>query len=530
MKTYNRAPARRGWALAISLIMAFMLASIAGVTVTMTSTNRKVNIASFTYHAMQPIAEAGVDSTMKALHRYVDINTGSGSGPISGGVTDGSFTGTPGEGWSLINKDSAGLVSEPGTVALAKNFGLRELGDGRKVLLKVKVANVPTAANPASVPYVVSDVSFPTDALLASSRYSRQFLAQLGVNTSVGSGMIALNSLRFIGSNVFIGGYDSNKGVPSVSNLSDQVTVGSPITSLDIGAVNVYGFVAVAPGGLGITFSKNAHVWDSLSESPYNTAGVDPTNLSQSFDKSPADYPPDGLPEILQIAGVSALPAKTAANTIIVNKKGEITLGGAVITGLNGGIYYLDSNLSLSGKPPFTVTGNTTIIAGSNAAGVPLTSGGPDIAITGQGGILVASTSPTPSRLNLFTSGDLSICGNGILTGTAVSPAVPNPGMLYISGLGVPLKPGDKPTQTITMTGNGALSGVVYAPAALLELKGGGSKGSLTGSIVSWDITANGVITFFYDVNLAEVYTPKFRVGSITELNGAAKVPMDDIP
>lgn len=527
MKMRKNFRRRSGWALAITLLMAFMLAAIAGVSLTMTTTNRKVTDASFSFHAMQPVAESGVDSAMRVIHRYVELNGGTAG--ITGSSPVGSFTGSPGAGWVALT-NTTGLVTNPGTLAFAKNFGVKDLGDGRRVTLKVKVANVPTVTNPTSLPCVISDVAITADSLTFSPKYSRQFIAQMGVNTSVGSGMIALNSLRFSGGNIVIDAYDSSTGAPSAGNRSYQVTVGSPLTSISIAAVSIYGFVAVAPGGAGVTFSKGAHVWDALSPAMYQSAGVDPGNLSQTFDKSLADFPPDGVADILKKAGLTALPAKTAANTIVIDSKKGITLGGTPITGLTSGVYYMDTDLALTGKSGSTlsITGNVSIIMGSNASGTPLTSGGPSLSVSGSGGLYVANTSPTPSVLNIYTSGNVDITGNGILSGTAASPGQPSPSMIYLSGLGTALAPGASPKQSIKVAGNGAFSGVIYAPVAALELRGGGSSGTMTGSIVAWDVSATGNANFHYDVNLAETFSPNYRLGYLAELTGGAKVPMPD--
>ncbi len=530
----NKSTKRRGgWALAISLLMAFLLAAIAGVCLNITSTNRKVTDASFTFHAMQPIAEGGVDSAMKVIDRYVHLNTGAGTGPISGANHEGSFTGNPGDGWSQI-ASITGLVIHPGTLAFAKNFGEKDLGDGRRAILKVIVANVPTAANPTALPYVISDVAL-NSTTGSPSKYSRQFLAIMRPENSTGSGLIALNSLSFSGGNVIINGYDSLKGAPASTNISDQVTVGSPLTTLDIASVSIYGFVSVAPGGAGISFKKGAHVWDALSaltDPMYITAGVDPTNLSQTFDKSISDYPPDGIQEILKRAGVTSLPAKTTANTITISKSGAITMGGKTITGLTSGIYYMDTPLTLTGKSGSTlkINGSVSLIMGSDATGKPLLAGGPELKISGQGGFIVESTSPTKSSLNLYTSGNVDITGNGIMSGTSTTPTQPTPEMIYLSGLGAPLAKGATPTQSIKVAGNGQFSGVIYAPAAALELRGGGSSGTLTGSIVAWNVSATGNANFHYDINLTEAYTPDFKMGYMAELRGDKKISLSSIP
>jgi hypothetical protein len=66
---------------------------------------------------------------------------------------------------------------------------------------------------------------------------------------------------------------------------------------------------------------------------------------------------------------------------------------------------------------------------------------------------------------------------------------------------------GTNPTiggQTIKLHGNGALHAAVFAPNAILEMKGGGNSGEMSGSAVAHSITITGNYAFHYDEALEE--------------------------
>jgi hypothetical protein len=93
--------------------------------------------------------------------------------------------------------------------------------------------------------------------------------------------------------------------------------------------------------------------------------------------------------------------------------------------------------------------------------------------------------------LNVRT--DFSIAGNGISNGIATS--IP-PEYVTINYAG---------TNSVTINGNGAVSAVINAPNAAVDLGGGGSKGYMIGSVQAKDINVKGGYPVHYDVNLGRV-------------------------
>jgi hypothetical protein len=88
---------------------------------------------------------------------------------------------------------------------------------------------------------------------------------------------------------------------------------------------------------------------------------------------------------------------------------------------------------------------------------------------------------------------NLSIAGNGISNGIASS--IP-PECVKINYAG---------TNTVTINGNGAVSAVINAPAAEVDLGGGGSNGYMIGAIQAKDVNVKGGYPIHYDVQLGRV-------------------------
>jgi hypothetical protein len=118
----------------------------------------------------------------------------------------------------------------------------------------------------------------------------------------------------------------------------------------------------------------------------------------------------------------------------------------------------------------------------------------------------------TNSSLTLYLGGDMDVGGNGI----ANTDGLPEDFIIYGTNTTVG-------GQLIKLHGNGAVNAAIYAPNATVELKGGGSSGSMSGSVVANDIKVTGNYEFHYDEALEELGGGNpFAVGSWRELVSAA--------
>jgi hypothetical protein len=100
----------------------------------------------------------------------------------------------------------------------------------------------------------------------------------------------------------------------------------------------------------------------------------------------------------------------------------------------------------------------------------------------GNNTITIAAT----GSLELFVGGNISANGKGAINNTGV------PSQLIVKGTHPEKQPSDSPDYSWTLSGNGALTGVVYAPNAEYRTNGGGNAGFTSGSVVALDIRFNG--------------------------------------
>ena len=142
---------------------------------------------------------------------------------------------------------------------------------------------------------------------------------------------------------------------------------------------------------------------------------------------------------------------------------------------LSSGDWHVVGDLSLSGQNKVLVTGNARLyVTGSFSM-----SGNSLIHLTNSG------------ALKLYVGGPSgSLGGNGIING---SNAATN--FMYY---GLPSN------TSVTMTGNAAFTGLIYAPSAALSLGGGGSNPyDFVGAAIARTITMNGHYGFHYDESIA---------------------------
>ncbi len=155
-----------------------------------------------------------------------------------------------------------------------------------------------------------------------------------------------------------------------------------------------------------------------------------------------------------------------------------------------------------------TVTTVTTVNEGEPSTVVSGPTGFTTL-IEGGGTEPVAGTTTT----NTTTSG--ATAESYVTTGT--QPGQPICFQLY--GTRTPEEVAISGKQSITISGNGNLSGVVNAPYADISAKGGGNSGFMYGSLIGASLTFTGNDCFYYDESLAdEESDSRFGIDNWAEL------------
>ena len=88
--------------------------------------------------------------------------------------------------------------------------------------------------------------------------------------------------------------------------------------------------------------------------------------------------------------------------------------------------------------------------------------------------------------LEIYVGGDIKITGNGGFNNTNL------PDRLVIYGTHDQITEGTNNVPSISVSGNGAFSGILYAPNANFVSNGGGNGGYSFGAIIANQITFNG--------------------------------------
>jgi hypothetical protein len=275
------------------------------------------------------------------------------------------------------------------------------------------------------------------------------------------------------GNNVIFDSYNSTAGSYGPANINSDVTVATVSVesdALNIGNADIYGYVATGGG--------YPNVGPKGAITQYGSPGmVDDSRITTDYY---AEFPDVSAPALS--SPLTSLPTS-----------GTIT----------GGEYLLNS-WSMSGNKTLVIDGDVTIVATG------------DMSISGQAAVHVSNT----GSLKIYAAGDLSLGGGGILNASQL------PSQLLIFGT--------NPTegaQTFKVHGNGYLAAAVYAPNAVVELKGGGSDGRVYGAVAAYGASLTGNSHFSYDEALEDYNLggTDYSVDSWTELSGtsSALTPLD---
>lgn len=273
-------------------------------------------------------------------------------------------------------------------------------------------------------------------------------------NAQFPAGMVAKRTIDMNGNNVTTDSYDSTDPSKSTNGLYDfakrqpngDIASNDTVTNtVDVllGNADIYGQVMVSPSG-SVTMGPNGSIGPTLVE------GDRATTVAQALTNGwlRTDFQVD-VPDVILPTGAASWPALPAS--------GPITAGDYKSTLINS------SRTVTNGTVRIYLTGNSK-----------------SIQLTGNDAITIA----TGAKLILYTDGSVDIAGNGVVNNTGR----PLNCQLYARN-----------TTSVKYSGNAAFNGIIYAPKAAMEIKGGGANGEVSGSIVADTIKMTGGTVFHYD-------------------------------
>lgn len=333
-----------------------------------------------------------------------------------------------------------------------------------------------TPTGSTDIIYTFVNMTDPTNVWIATGSevdvsndvVSKQLYIRLGYRSMFANGLTAKNQIMMNGNQIDIDSYNSANGPYNVTtNRNDGGSVASvsvAVNTVLIDNADILGYVST--GGSNPRVGPNGSIRGFGS--PSGTK-IDASRVSKDFY---ADFPGITTP--------STSGAQTSFSSAFVGTTGASTK------------YYFN-NLAVTSSQTLYVMGDVEIIVEE------------DMDVKGSVYVMPGSS------LTLYVKDDLAVGGNGVMNLTGK----PENFIIYS-----PENPSRN--QTIKIHGNGALSAVIYAPDADLELKGGGSSGVFYGAAVADSITLTGNYDFHYDEALKD-FSPEenYRMLEWRELTAA---------
>lgn len=370
--------------------------------------------------------------------------------------------------WSMRNNDWTGW-EDPAPTSNQRRLSFSEgLEQNVTGSVKVWIENIVPAAG--TNPVVISKaIVTPPGGGPPLERWIRVTLSR---SSLFSRGLLGRTSISFSGANVVVDAYDSSLGpytpAPATTNRIAEGSVGvvsANNNALSISNGKIFGIASIgAASANGTTIGSNpgAIISDTFGGTGVNY-GLVQTQFNATLDNVVAPTP-SATNGAISISGAASLPGTYSA--------------------VSGGRYHFTlTGLSLSGSPSnkLTITGPVTLIVTDPTVSLS-TSGNGSIAINSGG------------SLHIYTPGNVSFSGNGVANNTSA------PVNFQIWSTKAQDSAG---AQSISVSGNGVLAGIVYAPAASLSINGGGSSGAVYGAMVGDTISLNGGANFHYDKSLA---------------------------
>lgn len=317
----------------------------------------------------------------------------------------------------------------------------------------------------------------------------KQIRTDLGRKGLFLNGMTAKDQVIFNGNKISIDSYNSDDGLYNVGgNRKANGTIGSLSSTsgaLYSGNANVYGKMATGGG------DPSIGAQGILSQDLTASAGtVDNSLIAKDFI---ADFPDATNPK------ESGLPV--AITTL--PSSGTIGIAGATT-------YYKVASFSNKSSDLLKIEGEVIIVVTGDVS----TKG----EIQVQHNQIGANPDPTDGSIKLYVGGNVDIGGNGVVN----MSNIPKSFQLYGTAA-------TGSSQTIKVSGNGAIQSAIYAPNADIELKGSGANGVFMGAAVGDNITMTGNFEFHYDEALANfTIDNSYRISRWRELiESDERVPID---
>jgi choice-of-anchor A domain-containing protein len=233
-------------------------------------------------------------------------------------------------------------------------------------------------------------------------------------------------------------------------------TDGTVVGVISVGNGQIYGIVNTGPGGTTQLGSQG-----SVGDISWVDSGTQGIKSGYSRDDMNVVFTDVTLPSTNWTALANNTSITNSGNYSMNQITGNMTISATNVT------LYLTNGINFSGNRTLNITSNASV--------------------------------------TIYAGGTIDDGGNGLINNSSQHPS-----QLVVWGL---------PSLTsITLHGNGAFWGAVYAPEAVVNFKGAGNSGGFYGALMAYSITLTGNSTFSYDESLKNLFGGTWVVNSWKEV------------
>ncbi len=449
-----RAVRSRGSVLIVSLILCAVIGISLASYLQLGRTGLEISNRALYSNAAMNLAENGLEEAMYAINKTVADSTYSWSG----------------NGWDTASPVPAGDARRRLPASGSYSFAQGATGTVRVYVIGY-ASTAPRALSRGTV-------------TLASGQVIEKWVeVRLRRTSKFANGLVAKDSILFKGNNASVDSWNSGW---------DPDNPSAPLTAYSAGVRNDNGSVGSISVAVDAVLVKQADVWGYVSTGgtdPTSTVGTNGSILGDGSTYDPATWTKTTVDPSRVATDFSASFDAVAIPTYdydlaAVSNNLDLPRGGDTPRS-DGKYYYRASSVSLTNKM-LRATGNKKVVL--------VVDGG--VSVGGGSGTIRVDTG---SELAMYVGGNVSIAGMGATNGTPSNPSsgpteaeCQPPAFFQIYGTSTT-------SQSFDITGNGALSGVVYAPNADFTFNG---NATILGSVVAESITATGTAVFHYDESL----------------------------
>lgn len=494
MKTIpSRTCSRRGSVLLVSLLFSAIIAISIGSFLQLASNATKISYRTYDLGVAMNIAETGLERAMWSINRDADGTAGAW------------------DGWTLVNA---------GDDDYRRSFDLGAFENGTTGTVKIY------AKDTASTPVLIARaIVTPT----LGQPIEKWITVSLARRSSRAVGGLGKKGIYASGNNVEFGSWDSDPDddpstpyVPfSEAVKNDKMTLATLEidAELNSGQADVNGSAAVGSSSASaVKIGTQGYIGPFGTPKGTIAAGAVSTDFS-------TDLTVESAPTDVSYANLGTIDTDT-------------TLPRGGDTAVDGVYYYDVDGINLNNKV-LTISPGYDVVFKIDNVLEDISVGGGSGGINIQGSKDPTTGALTTSSLKIYTAGNVNIGGQGsaneiswtetttttqtvkkrvlqadgkyrnvevteeIAASTVITQAG-QPNNFQIYGTRTNEQVDVSGYQTFKVSGNGSLSGVVYAPNADIEAKGGGNAGFIYGSLVGNSLKFTGNDAFYYDESLSD--------------------------